>query len=224
MSADAIKSWLAKKKRWGFAQQVLLGWLALVAGLVVLFLTFWLTYAMIWISVYGVSATSELVFGRKLHLAHEWRLAGSAGFVFLLFFQHFRTDPWHWGDYSVVQRAGFSPAKSARGFQILNPRVAFNLAGNMGADILLSGPRLVSGTVTLVRQGLRWRRLDQEGCGVLLAFLLSRLDVVTWEELKSAGWEEWCAQLRSVDGVQFLQKGLMLSGELRSELYRLNRG
>jgi hypothetical protein len=39
--------------------------------------------------------------------------------------------------------------------------------------------------------------------------------------LKSAGWEVWFPEMHCIDGVNFLQQGLTLSGELRTELNAL---
>ena len=99
MNQAAIKLWLGRKRNLGFAQHVLLGALALLAGIVVLFLTFWFTYAIIWFGWHGVTAVSELIFSKKLHLSHTARLVGSGVFVVLLFVQHFRTSPFYWGEY-----------------------------------------------------------------------------------------------------------------------------
>jgi hypothetical protein len=74
----------------------------------------------------------------------------------------------------------------------------------------------------LIAQGFGLQRIDENGCGELLAFLHSRPDAVPYEELKSAGWEPWFGQLRYIEGVQFLQKGLVLSTELRNELNKLS--
>ena len=74
----------------------------------------------------------------------------------------------------------------------------------------------------LAAQGIRWKRLDEDGCAELLAFLCARTNAVPYEELKGAGWEEWFEQLRCIEAVHFLQKGLVLSDELRDELNGIN--
>jgi hypothetical protein len=43
---------------------------------------------------------------------------------------------------------------------------------------------------------------------------------VPYEELREAGWEPWFEQLRRMEGVIFLEKGLSLSDELRAQLIR----
>jgi hypothetical protein len=223
MNSDAIKTWLERKKSSGATARILLAIVALLAGLLVLFLTFWFTYAIVWFGFSGVAAFSSLAFSQKLHLAHEWRLAISAVFLVLLFIQQLRTSPWHWGDYpkqDYVAAPGLQAhagVMGSLGFMLAYP----GASANMIADILLSGPRLVTGACTLLRESARLKALDQDGCSQLLLFLASRPGVVPYEELREAGWEDWVGQLRSIEGIVFLQKGLNLSLELRQELSNL---
>ena len=220
MNPEAIRLWLGKKKARGFAGNVFLGVLCFCFGVIVLFLTFWFTYAVIFIGWMGISAFSELVTGKALHLSHRARMIGSGVFIVLLFVQHFRTSRWYWGEYP---HRGYVSAPGLQARAGLAGGLAFMLAypgasANMVADILLSGPRLVMGASHFVARGFRLRSLDENGCAQLLAFLHSRNGAVHFDELQSAGWDEWIAQLRYIDGVQFLQKGLLLSEELRAEL------
>lgn len=223
MNADAIATWLKRKKTSGIIGRGLAGLGTVLAGLVVLFLTFWFTYAIIWFGFQGVAALSDLTLGERLHLLHEWRLVGSGIFIVLLFIQHFRTSPWYWGDYpprdyvsapGLQARAG---ALGALGFMLAYP----GASANMIADILLSGPRLVTGGWNLWRESRRLAHLNEEVCSQFLAFLASRPGVVPYEELRAVGWEQWFGQLRSIDGIVFLEKGLNMSSELRQELSKL---
>jgi hypothetical protein len=224
VNADVIKAWLKKKKTSGAVLRGLMALLAFLAGVVVLFLTFWFTYAIVYIGCEGISAVSELAFSKRLRLSHEWRLAGSGLFLVLLFIQHFRTRPWHWGDYPkrdyVAAPALQYHAGAAGGlaFMLAYP----GASANMVADILLSGPRLVTGAWNLWRESMRLARLDEARCAELIAFLSSCGAAVPYDELRNAGWEDWFGQLRSIEGVLFLEKGLGLSGELRKELSEFN--
>lgn len=219
MSPDAIQIWLQRKKSRGATMQLLLAVAALLGGLIVLFLTFWFTYVIVWFGFQGVSAVSSLAFSKKLHLAHEWRLVISGIFLVLLFVQHLRTSPWHWGNYPERDDYSFIAG------HVLGPWALLHYPGasaNMIADILLSGPRLVTGAWTSVREAKRLKRLDVERCSQLIGFLASRPSAVPYEELRAAGWEDWFDQLRSIEGVVFLEKGLNLTIELRKELASLN--
>ena len=91
-------------------------------------------------------------------------------------------------------------------------------SANMVADILLVGPRWLSGAWRLWCESRRLAGLDVGCCAELLQFLASRPGVVPYEELREAGWEARFAQLACIEGVVFLEKGLGLSGELRQEL------
>lgn len=224
MNSDAIKIWLKRKWSSSATARYLLAIGALLAGLVVLFLTFWFTYAIIWFGFQGVAAISSLIFSKQLHLTHEWRLIASGVFIVLLLIQHFRTPPAHWGDYPkkdyvaapVLQyQAG---VLGSLGFLLASP----GASANMIADILLCGPRLVTGTGTLIREASRLKRLDAEGCSQLLAFLASQTTAVPYEELRATGWEDHIGQLRNAEGIVFLEKGLNLTTELRQELASLS--
>jgi hypothetical protein len=218
MITDAIREWLQRKKSRGAIGQLLLAVVTLLGGIGVLFFTFWFTYAIVWFGFQGVSAVSSLASGKRLQLSHEWRLGISAGFLGLLFLQHLRTSPWHWGNYPV--RDDYSPGAG----RALGPWALLRYPGasaNMIADILLSGPRLVTGAGKMMRQANRLRRLDVDGCSQLIAFLASRPGAVPFDELREAGWEDWFDQLRCVEGIVFLQKGLGLTAEFRKELASL---
>jgi hypothetical protein len=153
---------------------------ALIAWIVILFLTFWFTYAVIWFGWYGVSAISELVFSRKLHLSHELRLVLSGVFILLLFIQYFRTDPSYWGEYpkrDYVTAPGLQMQAGViggLGFMLAYP----GASANMVADILLSGPRLVIGAYRLVEKGFRLKNIDENRCAELLVLLYARNDAV----------------------------------------------
>jgi hypothetical protein len=152
MKTEAVQAWLKRKRSSGATSRLLLAIGVLIAGLVVLFFTFWFTYAIVWFGFQGVSAISSLMFSKKLHLTHEWRLIISGIFILLLFIQHVRTSPWHWGNYP--QRDDYSFIAG----HVLGPWALLRYPGasaNMIADILLSGPRLVTGTWTLIRESSR---------------------------------------------------------------------
>ena len=60
MNSNAIMLWLQKKRVKGGLREVMVGVLAAAVGLVVLFLTFWFSYAVIYIGWAGVSAVSGI--------------------------------------------------------------------------------------------------------------------------------------------------------------------
>jgi len=205
MKSAMIKVWLKRKKASGMRWNCLLAVASSLGGITVLFFTFWLSYAVIWVGGQGIAALSDLVFGKRFYVSHEARLVCSAVFVGLLFLQHFRTDPWYWGDYPKRNYVA-APALQMRAGVLGG--LAFMLAypgasANMVTDILLSGPRLVTGAWGLAKEAVRLKRLDEDGCAELLAFLSGAPAAVPYEELKSAGWNDWLSQLHSIDGVFF---------------------
>jgi len=220
MDATAIREWIKRLKIREQRTNRIFAALSLLAATLVLFFTFWFTYAIVWFGSWGVSATIEMVWNKKVHLSHEWVLILSGIFLVLLFVQHIRTDPSHWGDYPSRNYAS-SPALQWRaglggalGTMLLYP----GASANMIADILLTGPRLTMGAWKFEKQARQAARLDDENCASLLAFLVSRPMVVSYDELRDAGWENWLPQLRSINGVNFLERGLSLSQDLRFEL------
>ncbi len=226
MNSEAIKAWLKRKKTSGTLSRKVMAIGAALAGMAVLLLTFWFTYAIIWVGFQGVAAFASLVFAKRLHLAHEWRLLGSGIFILLLFLQHFRTNPWYWGDYPERDYATSRSLPASAGVMGgLGLMLAYpGASANMIADILLSGPRLLTGAWNLWQESRRLAQLDEEVCGQLLEFLARRPAVVPYEELRAAGWEAWFGQLRNIDGIVFLEKGLNLSSELRQEFSKLKPG
>ena len=225
MDTAAVTVWLNNKKSSGFLLHLLTGVVGLFAGLVVLFVTFWFTYAVIWFGWYGVSAISELIANKRLHLSHGWRSTASGVFIVLLFIQHFRTSRWYWGEYpkdDYVAMPGLQACTGVTG-ALATMLAHHEASANMIADILLSGPRLVVGSFKLAAQGFCWRKLDADGCAQLLVLLYDRVGAVPYDVLKDAGWEEWFEQIRCIDGVQFLQKGLVMSEDLRKEFNSLQQ-
>src|SRR5262249_47479812 len=73
------------------AQSLIMSMLAFLGGCLAVAATFWLVYGGIVFGMVGVSALAELLSGKKLQLAHEWRMALAAGFLVLLFINTVRT-------------------------------------------------------------------------------------------------------------------------------------
>ena len=90
MNADSITTWLKKKIALHVFSCRVGSVLALAAGLLVIYLTFWLAYVVIFIGQGGVSAITDLCFNRKFHISHFWRLVLSGLFIAALFFEWFR--------------------------------------------------------------------------------------------------------------------------------------
>jgi hypothetical protein len=123
----------------------LLSILAFAAGLVVLFLTFWFTYAIIWFGMLGVSAASELLFNKRLALSHPWRLAVSSLFILLLFFGNARTNREYLSDYARRDYRGQGIGMQAGLLGALGSLLAYpQESSKMISDLLFTGPHLIA--------------------------------------------------------------------------------
>jgi len=124
---------------------LLLSALALVAGLVVLFLTFWFTYAIIWFGMLGISAGSELLFNKRLVLTHIWRLILSSIFIVLLFIGNARTSREYLADYPRRNYRGIGIGMQTGAAGALVSLLAYPGASTrMISDLLFTGPRLIA--------------------------------------------------------------------------------
>jgi hypothetical protein len=122
----------------------LLSVVAFLAGLAVLFATFWFTYAVIWFGMLGVSAASELLFTKRLAISHPWRLALSSLFIALLFFGNARASREYLSDYSRRNYPGGGTGMQAGLLGSLVCLLAYpETSSKMISDLLFTGPRLV---------------------------------------------------------------------------------
>jgi hypothetical protein len=213
----AIQQYLARWKVKSSVSYALLGAAVLVAGVVLVFLTFWATYGILWFISPGLRALADLTLNKKVSIPHTARLIGSGVFVLLLFVQYFRTNPWYWQEYPKEDLEMAEKAEivfGAAGAILSRP----GTSAKMIADLLITGPRLVASGCRTATTAIRIVRLDPVGCARLLAYMLARDGTVPYEELRAAGWEPWLGQLRCLGGVRFFEKGLSLSDELKQEL------
>jgi hypothetical protein len=199
--------------------------LGLALGLVVLFLTFWLAYAILYLSERGVSALSELALGHRLRLTHDWRLMLSGTLIVALFIEWCRRSPGDLGDYSSFERIPYGNALAfqagpigALAILLARPRAS----AAMITEMLYTGPRLVLGAWQLTREGLRLSRADCAACAWVLGYLANYDRAVSPEELVEAwpemDWGRLRRELRWIPGVVFLDTKLSLTDDLRREL------
>jgi len=233
-STRTIDDWL----RIRFAQEaslsVLMGVAAIALGVVAVFLTFWLAYAMMWLVGQALSAVTQLVVNKKFPWPHWLRMTGAAGFLVLLFRQHLRTSPWDRGSYAdpdAIPAGGFNErggpiamyggAVLSLGQLLRYPTASSRLI----IELLETGPRLFTGARALFRQAAAIRDMDTTGCAWVLTALSGRTGSVPREELMvawpDADWPRLWAQLRLIDGLVFLEKGISLTEDLRNELQPL---
>ena len=222
MTSEAIQRWLERRIAlhiagcWGGAL------LALLAGIFVLFLTFWLAYIVLFIGEDGVSAVMGLFLNREFHLSHAWRMVISGLFLAALFVEWIRRSRWELGNYEETNTLpgarALVPYFGVSAMLLANPRASATLV----SEILYTGPRLVLVAKSLAFEVYHSRNLKMEECAQVLQLLASEENAVTYEKLRTfqpnADWTMLKKSLARVPGVVFLEKGLGLTDDLRKEL------
>jgi hypothetical protein len=231
MTSEAIQHWLEKR----LSLHILGCWvgavLALLAGVFVLFLIFWLAYFAVFMGEWGISAAMELTFNYKFHLGHTWRLGISGLFLVALFVEWIRRSPWELGNYGRVNSplgaqalVMYDGAFGAFAMLLANPQAS----ASMIAEILYTGPRLVLGARSLACEAYHSRSFSSAECARILQLLVSRENAVTYEEFgvmqQDTDWIKLKSNLARFSGVIFLEKGLSLTDDLRQELCNLPSG
>ncbi|HXI70878.1 MAG TPA: hypothetical protein VNN22_11040 [Verrucomicrobiae bacterium] len=223
MNLGSIKIWLKKNKSDKIIKKYFEAGLSLFGGIIVLFITFWLTYFVVWLASSGFFSVYELFFGTKLKLGSNYLLIISGIFIMMLFVQYLRMDPWSWGRYS--QEEFDVDARLRSDVRELMPSVdMLEHSGNTAkaiADVLVTGPRLLMGSLSRLKEISQIKHIKVDKCAEALTFIYSRTDSVSYEDFHAAGFGEQLQQMKGIDGVSFLKSGLLLSDELRNEFNNL---
>ena len=233
-----INKWVKKKIAIQAAFHVLTAVFSLTTGIVVLLLTFFLTYAVIWFGFnLGLSAVSELLFNRRLHLPHDYILAGCFLFLVLLFVENARISREYLNSYASERRwrGGILWAAGVLGAMAA-------LLGNANAsakaitDLLFGGPRLITSSVRRIQRVVQLLRMNLDAYSRVLMVLVQRVTKVSSSELAKIvpGCDPLLifSQLLELDGVLFVggePPGVVADAALRQELYQFldlaeNRG
>lgn len=226
MQQAAIQQWLRRKAASETATGALFTAGCLIFGGVVLVITFLLTYAVVWFGFnIGVSGFSELIFNRRLRLSHVGIVAVSLTFVGLLFRANQRMSREYLGAYPRRDHPQSLPGLIGLPGPLISLLAYPGASTRMIADLLLTGPRLVTIAWSNAGKSSRLARLDVEGCSRVLAVLLQKAGRVSFAELTASARltnpEKTFRQLRDLDGIVFLREepiGLSLTGEFRREL------
>lgn len=198
---------------------------AFVLGLIVLFVTFWFAYVVIFLIGMAVSAISEIVANHRFAITHPWRLALSGVFVGLLSAEWLRRSSLELGHYEFADSQPGSNAlvygtgvSGGLAMMLANPQAS----STMITELLYTGPRLLTGAWRLVQVARRLKRVDIPVCAWALEALANRPCKVTLNELAGA-WPDIDlprleADFALIPGTVRLAKGLSLTSELRDEL------
>jgi len=226
MARRTITTWLKTWQRKYCAFTFGLAVLALVVGLAVLLVTFWLAYVVIVLGMEGISAGSVLLSGKQVGLSHGWRLTLGLAFIVLLFMSAARADREH----PLQPR---SENFKSRDLAFLSGRLRAELsivAHPIGSARMISfwlcmGPRWVFGSARLFSRSLRLLRLQSQTLGPVLEFMTSKPSSVSKDELLQAFprllWADLVSDLALIDGILFLNADmtrLTLSDSLRELL------
>lgn len=217
MSDASLAAWTAKRLKADATLTLLTALGAFAGGLVVVFLTFWFTYAILYVCAIGANALLDLVLSKRIEISHVMRLWLSGGVMALLFFTHWRMDEHYWGESTGEDCSPHLPGSGTTGALVqmaAHPRTS----ARMIVDILLTGPRLLASTRGFWIRAKRLRELDAGRASSLFALLWGRGHAMTWEELEAQGLTETARNLEGISGIVYLQKGVSLTDELRTEL------
>jgi hypothetical protein len=230
MQPAALQHWLRKKAVSETATGALFTAGCLVLGGIVLLITYFFTYAIVWFGFnFGVSGFSELIFNHRLHLPHAGIVAVSLAFLALLFWANQRISREYLDAYPRRDYAAPFAGLTGLTGSLISLLAYPGASTRMITDLLLTGPRLVMIAWSNAGKSSRLTRMNVEACSRVLAVLQQRAGRVSFAELTSsarlANPEAVFRQLRDLDGVVFLREepiGLSLTSELREELAGLS--
>ncbi len=239
MVASAIDQWLQRRFRRDANVCVVISPLAILGGLLVLFLTFWFAYAVVYLAQETVDAVVSIFTGGHFKLRHFTRLWLAGGFLLVLVIGYLRTEPFHFAEPAESdasspfqgQLATYAQARGIAGAAGIHGGSPFMLllfpqaSSRMITDILFTGPRLLFGGWGLLRESARLRMADTAGLAQILAVLAERTGRVSYDELAALcpdlDFTRAMRALPLLPGVVTLESGLSLTSELRSELRAL---
>ena len=224
MNLDLTKTWLQKYKSANILKKYIETVLSFSGGMIVLFITFWLTYFVAWLASSGFCSLIELIWGAKFAASSTWLKVVSGIFMALLFVQYIRMDAWSWGRYARKE-VNLDP-RLRSDVEELAPSVKIlahsDTMAKSIADILVIGPRLLFGVTARLKEAAQIRQMEIDKCAAALAFIYAQPDATSYEEFCQAGWEAQINQLKNIGGLYFLKSGMLLSDELKAELKDLS--
>ena len=217
-----IMDWLHRKRRLR-APAYLLGAIGtLVVGLLISAATAFFSFIAFIIAWAGIAAAWQIVTGRAVPRFPKTGIAWfTAAFLVLLFVSTSRSKWWERGDipkgvWSIYSNRENPPSASATAIGL----------GKIATDLLSTGPRLLYSAWLTFGKSLRCWRLKIGPSARVLTVLHNSEKAVPRQLLASQlppafHWLTVERQLHEIEGVLFLECGLTLSEELRSELNQI---
>ena len=193
---------------------------ALIMGIMVCALTFWVLYAVIWWAFDGM-----------LPHTHKTRMIICSVVLVILFIENARTDREYLSSYSVDTLDG----RSAYMINVANFGIASNLnffspntvnsLSKVIAQLLFIGPRLITACWRLARNSVEISRFDVTPSAQVLEKLRASKGRVPFTELMTSLEPETVQAglrgLKMLDAIQFLDSkpaGVMLTSDFREDL------
>ena len=239
MDAFAIDQWLQRRFRHDANLRVALSPFAILGGLLVLLLTFWLAYVVVYLGASTVDAVVSIFTGGHFKLRHVTRLWLAGGFLVVLTIGYLRTKPFHFSEPAESevlsplqgQAETYAQARAIAGAAGVHGSSPFMLllfpgaSSRMITDLLFTGPRLLFGGWGLLRESARLRTADTAELAQVLAVLAGREGRASHEELitlcPDVNYARAMQSVPLLPGIVTLERGLSLTRELRSELRAL---
>jgi hypothetical protein len=225
----SIDKWVRNRFRVEAAQNLLLALISMVAGLLVLAITFLFTYAIVWFCInFGASAMSQLLDRKPLHITHAQIFIACSVFLGLLFIGNARTSREYLSSYTLSHPAPpYLVLATGIGGSLLSLLANPSASGKMITDILYSGPRLIVGSLKALLRSAQCMAVDTSGCARALTFLQQSHRRVECsdlaEQLAGHNAVKVFSQLHGLNGVVFLDTdppAVTLTDELRENLLR----
>jgi DnaJ-domain-containing protein 1 len=220
-----LRKWLVRKLVFQVAERLAFSVVTLVVGSVILAITFAMASVFSAIVVLGATAMIQHFKTGEIH-AHAGVIWGiSTGFMVLLFLASHHSSRDAMGYYPLRNQA--APAGGIWG-ALLMLLAGPDITGDLGRDLLLTGPRLVISCARNLREAVRLARMDVKTAAETLAVLARRFHRTSLSDLSKLlpGRDpmETLFKLQEMDFVLFLSRepaGVILTLEIREELDQL---
>ena len=221
MNTDQVEMWLRRRVRSSAGRRVLLAVGAFAAGAVILLMTHWIVYGVIFFGFHWI-----------IPLFHSIRWWASLVFVILLFVGNARTSREYLTEYSFTTGTASDTPVSfyVPGLGVasnINPLAPDTIRSHvkMITDVLYTGPRVVVWGIRSIQKAYHLAKLDVSACAAVMTLLFAAGQKVSFVDiaakLPSLNISKVFTELGYIDGVMFLTAeppGLTLESAMRKEL------
>lgn len=205
-------NWLKRRRAVAIGMNIFSAVAYMAAGVTILAVIFWFTYAVVWFGYnYGISAVSELLFGRNQHISHNAILIICWCFLALLFVEYGRVSRGYWSDYPVTQSSWSNLWLAGVIGSLVALLVNYEGSSRLIGDLLLTGPRLLGSGIRALHRAFLLTGADLQMLSDALAILTGRTSPISADELSSR------LQCRHSSGILFQLAALDIVLLIREE-------